>query len=194
MTSNSAAVISSDEIFQVIGSHTERYDYPTWSVNPIGDGVKAAISAKKNAYIEFDAELPLVHGSTATDPADAYKKVYIRYYAPSFIESQRAMDFQPVENSHSVSSQQVYGNKSIGTSSTSIGQGGFTALLDDGVTDALKMEQDEVVTVRFYPDRNKAAYSLTQGLLGITSTYPVSNQNQATCTISAERITANFSS
>ena len=193
-TSNSAAVITADEIFQVVGTHSERYDYPTWNVNPVGDGIKAAISAKKNAYIEFDSALTLVHGTVATDPADAYKQVYIRYYGPTAVEASRAIDFVPVENSHSVTSTQVYGNKSVGASSTTIGQGGFTALLTNGVTDALKLEQDEVVTIWFYPDRNKAAYSLTQGLLGIASTYPVDNQNQAVCTISSETITANFSS
>ena len=54
--------------------------------------------------------------------------------------------------------------------------------------------KDEIITIKFYPDRNKSAYTLTQGVLGITSTYPVANQNQAVCTISAETITANFSS
>jgi hypothetical protein len=194
MTSNSAAAIDPDEIFQTIGTHTERFDYPTWSVNPVGDGSTATVTAKKNAYVELDSALTLVHGATATDPADLYKKVYIRYYSPTFVEVSKAIDFVPVENSHSVTSTQVYGNKSVGSTSTTIGQGSFTALLEDGLTDALLAQQDEVVTIKFHSDRNKTPYSLTQGLLGGVSSFPVDNQNQVACTISSETITARFSS
>lgn len=194
LTGNTSAVISADEIFQVVGDACERFDYPMWSVNNIGDGLSATVAAKENAYVAFDSALPMIHGDTATDPADAYKKVYIRYYDPTFVEVAKCMDFTPVEQSHTVSSTQVYGNKSIGSSSASIGQGGFTAMLEDGITDALKLEQDKILTFKYFPDRNKSAYSLTQGVLGIKTTYPVNNQNQAVCTISAEVVTANFSS
>lgn len=194
LTGNTPAVISADEIFQTVGDACERFDYPAWSVNNIGSGLSAETSAQENAYVEFDSALPMIHGTTATDPADAYKKVYIKYYDPTFVDLQRVIDFKPIEQSHSVSSTQVYGNKTVGSSSSSIGQGGFTAMLDDGITDALKAEQDQILTFKFFPDKNKTAYSLTQGKLGIATTYPVSDQNQAACTISAETITANFSS
>jgi hypothetical protein len=130
----------------------------------------------------------------ATDPADKYKKVYIRYYSPTFVEAQRAMDFEPIEQTHSVSSSQVYGNKSVGSVSASLGQGAFTAMLSDGVTDALLAEQDEIITVKFYPDRNANPYVLTQGTLGVKRTFPVANQNQAACTITGETASANFAS
>jgi hypothetical protein len=194
MTSNTAAVITADEIFQVVGTHSERFDYPGWTVNPIGDGINADSSAEKNAHIKFDSAHPMIHGSVATDAADSYKKTYIRYYAPTFVEAQRAIDFVPVENTHSVTSTQIYGNKTVGSTSSSMGQGGFTAMLSDGVTDALLAEQDQIVTVRFYPDKNNDPYVLTQGTLGVKRTFPVSDQNQAQCTITGETVSANFSS
>lgn len=193
LTGNTSAVIDADEIAQVDGDACERYDYPNWKINPVGEGMNAAASAKTYAFVEFDSALPLIHGAVATDTPDAYKKVYIRYYSPTFAEAVDAYDFKPVEQAHSVSSQQVYGNKSVASSSAKIGQGSFVALLDDGITDSLKAQQDEIITVRFYPDRNRDPYSLTQGTLGIKTTYPAGAENQADCTISARNSTANFS-
>jgi hypothetical protein len=186
-TTEAAAVIAADEIFQVVGTHAERFDYPTWTVNPIGDGDAAAVSAKKNAYIEFASELPAIHASAA------YKQVYIRYYAPIFTEVQKGSDFVPAENSHSVYSTQYY-NGTIASVSSSLGQASFTALMDDNVTDALIGVKDTVVTIRQYPDRNKTPYTLTQGKLGISRSFPVADQNSASVTISAENATAGFAS
>lgn len=194
LDTNTSGVITSDEIFQVPGSQCERFDLPAWNVNNIGDGDNADAAAQKNAYVEFYSAHPMIHGDTAEDPADSYKKVYIKYYAPVFVDAQRAIDFVPVENTHSVSSTQVYGNQSIGSVQASLGQGGFTAMLSDGVTDALLAEQDEIITVKYYPDRNKNPYILTQGTLGVKRTFPVADQNQAACTISAEVASANFAS
>ena len=193
LTGNTPAVISSDEIFQVVGTHSERFDYPMWNVNPIGNGDKADTSAEKNAFIEFDSAIPLIHGAAATDPSDLYKQVYIKYYAPIFTEAAKALDFTPAENTHSVSSTQVY-NGTVGSVAASLGQGGFTALLTDNITDSLLQEQDGICTIKHFPDRNKTAYTLTQGTLGMKRTFPVADQNQVACTISAETGTAGFSS
>ncbi len=193
VTGNTSAAITSDEIFQVAGTHTERAFSPALTVFTLGEGDKATVSAEKNAYVKMDSALPMVHGTTATDPADAYKLLYIRYYTPIYAELNKSLDFVPAENSHSVSSKQVY-NSTIGSVSSTLGQGGFTALMDDNITDALLAEQDEIITIKHYPDRNKAPYTLTQGTLGIKRTYPVADQNQAACTISAENATVNFSS
>jgi len=78
--SDTAAAITADEIFQVVGQHTERYDFPTWEVNHIGDGESAMVSAKKNAYIDFASAFPAIHASST------YKQVYLRYYSPIFAE------------------------------------------------------------------------------------------------------------
>ena len=103
------------------------------------------------------------------------------------------MDFVPVENSHSTTSTQFY-NGTIGSVSSTLGQGSFTALMTDNVTDSLVGNKDQVLTIRFYPDRNKTAYVLTQGKLGLARTFPVAGQNQASVTISAENASAEFSS
>ena len=184
-----AAAISADEIFQVVGQHTERYDFPVWftPINTVGDGDAAAVSAKKNAYVELSSALDPIHASAT------YKQIYIRYYAPIFTELSKTLDFTPAENSHSVASTQYY-NGTVGAVSTSLGQGGFTALMDDNVTDALVAEKDQVITVRHYPDRNKTPYTLTQGTIGLARSFPVADQNQATVTVSAETASAGFAS
>jgi hypothetical protein len=187
VTTSTAAVVSADEIYQVIGTHTERYDYPLWDPNNLGEGDAASVAAKKNAFIEFSSALPAIH------TAAAYKQVFISYSTPIFTDQQRAMDYTPVENSHTVSSTQYY-RGTIGAVSSSIGQGGFTALLDDGTTDAIVSEKDQVLTVKYFPDENKTAYQLSQGKIGLTRSFPVDNQNQATVTVSAEKITADFAS
>jgi hypothetical protein len=192
-TSSGTAVVASSEIFQTPGTHAEYSASPTWSVNNVGDGNSASVSAKKNAYIELDAALPLIHGETATSAADEYKQIYVSGYVPIFSEIAKSVDFAPAQNTHSVTSTQVY-NGTVGSSSSSLGQAGFKAMLSDGVTDSLVSDEDETLTFKFYPDRNKAPYSLTQGKLGIKTTFPVADQIQCEATISAEKKTANFSS
>lgn len=193
VTTNTAGTIDSDEIFQVVGNHTERFDYPVWNTNNIGDGDAADTPSQKNAYIEFSSALPLIHGATATSAATGYKQVYAKVYTPIYAEQSRAFDFVPAEKSHSVSSQQVY-NDTVGSVSSSLGQASFSALMSDNITDALIQQKNKIVTVRHYPDRNKSAYTLTQGTLGTARTFPAGSQNQASCTISCERETVGFSS
>jgi len=186
VTSSTAAAVTSDELYQE-GQYTEHYDSPVWEENNIGDGIGADAAAKKNAYVKFQSALPQIH--TGTVP----KAIYIKYYAPSFEEVSRALDFVPAESSHTVSSQEYY-RGAIASVAESVGQGSFTALLNDGLTDALILQKNQVITVKQFPDENKNPYSLTQGKLGLNRTFPVANQNQAECTISAEKPTAEFSS
>jgi hypothetical protein len=103
------------------------------------------------------------------------------------------MDFVPAEDSHSVSSTEYY-NGSIASKSTSLGQGSFTALMGNNVNDTLLGQQNELITVRFYPNRNSAPYILTQGTLGVTRSFPVADQNQSSCTISSETASVSFES
>lgn len=187
VTDEAAALLTASEIFQLVGTHTERYDYPSWTENNIGDGISASESAKTNAYVEFDSVLPLIHtGSVA-------KASYAQYYAPSFVDASKTMDFVPVENSHSVASTQVYGT-TVASRSSSIGQGSFTAMLNDGVTDTFVGLKDEIITIKFFPDRSKTPYILTQGKLGFGRTFPVSDQNQVAVTVSADNVSAEFTS
>jgi len=166
-TSNTAGLVTADEIFSVVGVHQERYDYPIHSID------------YSTGKIEFASALPLIH--TGSVP----KKVYASYAAPIFSDISLASDFVPAETSHSVSSTQVYGS-TIGSSSSSLGQSSFTAYLNDGVGDALVGLKNETLWFKFFPDRYKTPYILTQGKLGIARTFPSGDNVQAACTISAE--------
>lgn len=187
LSAATAAVIASTEIFQTVGTHAERYDYPTWTVNNIGLGTNASVAAKKNAYVLFDAALPEIH--TGTLP----KRVYAQVYTVTFSDVSKSKDFKAPSNTHSVTSNQIYGG-TIASSSSSLGQGSFTAYLTDGVSDGLVTLQDETLTFRFYPDENQTPYVLCQGKLGLDISYPVDNQVTAAATISSEVVAAKFTS
>ena len=187
ITSSTAAVIDASEIKQDIGTHVERADYPAMvtPINTIGEGLDATVLAKKKAHVEFSDVFPVIHASGAC------KKVYIKCYAPTFVEAQRTMDFVPAENSQSISSEEYY-NGTVGSMSSSIGQGSVKVLMNDNVTDTILRRKNKNTTVRHFPDRNKSPYTLTQGTLGIKRSYPVSGQNAASITITAETVTADF--
>lgn len=181
---DTAAVITADQIYQNEG-YTEWSRFPTWVTNNVGLGSSADVAAQKNAHVRFDSVLDLPH------TGDLAKKVYIAYYEPEFSDLQKTSDFVPVENSSSVSSVQVH-RKTVGSSSSSIGSGGFKILLEDGISDAILTKKDKVVTIKYFNDEDKAAYSLTQGILSVKRTYPTASQVMADITIAAESITADF--
>jgi hypothetical protein len=187
ITASTAAVLESSEILQVVGQHTERYDYPTWSENNIGDGAYASEAAKKNAYVEFDSALPKAH--TGAVP----KAVWTQYYTPVFAEVSKTLDFTPAENSHSTNSEEYY-NGTVGSVSSSLNGASFSVLADDNISDAIVAEKDNNITVRFYPDRNKNPYILTQGTIGISRSFPVGNQNKISVTVAPEKKSAEFTS
>lgn len=187
VTASTAAAIASSEIFQTVGTHAERFDYPVWSENNIGNGDSAATAGEKNAHIKFAAALPAIHTTAAR------KKVYAQVYTPTFSEVPRAVNFVPPDNTHSVNSTQIY-QGTLASQSSTLGQGSFTSYGADGVTDGLIVEQDNVLTFRFYPDKDSAPYILCQGKLGVSRAYPPDNQIELSCTISSETKAANFAS
>jgi hypothetical protein len=165
-TSNTAAVVLAAEIFQVVGLHVERADFPLWDV------------VNSTGSVQFLAAHPLIHtGPTA-------KRSYASYSTPIFADIALASDFVPPETTHAVSSTQVYGT-TLGSSSSTLGQGSFTAYLTNGVSDALVQLKNATLWFRFYPDRYASPYILTQGKLGISRTFPAADSIQAACTISA---------
>jgi len=166
VTASSAAVITAAQIFQVVGTHRERADYPLYDIN------------YDEGSVTFLSALPEIH--TGTVP----KGVYASYASPIFSDVALASDFVPPETSHSVSSTQVYGT-TLGSTSSTLGQGSFTAYLQDGVSDGLVQLKNEILWFKFYPDRYKSPYLLTQGKLGISRTFPAGDTLQAACTISA---------
>lgn len=184
-TVSTAQAVTAAEIFQVVGTHAQRYDYPTWEEYNVGKGILAVSAAEKNSHIKLTSALPAVHtGGT-------YKGIWIQYYTPVYSELAKTMDFVPCENSPSVTSTQFY-NGTIAASSRSLGTGGFTAIMTDNISDALLNEQDKVVTIKMWPDRNKNPYILTQGEIGIARTYPVADQNRAAVTIASENASVSF--
>jgi len=170
-TSTASAVVASGEIFQVQGTHQERYDYPVWSENPL------------EGKITFSAALPVIHG-TAVGTATATKQVYLRAATPIFAEISRARDWVPAETSNSVNSEQYY-DGAVGSFSSSLGQASFTASLNDGVTDVLLAKKGTNLLFKFSPDKNKVPYQLTQGVLGVTRTFAAGANPTASFTISA---------
>lgn len=188
VATSASAVIDKDEIFQTPGTHVERYNYPMWAINELGDGEEATTSAKTHAHVEFEAVV-----GDAIHTGDTYRKIYVRGYTPLFSEVSRSVDFIPASNSHSVSSTQVY-NSTVGATSSSLGQASFSAMVDDGITDGLSQEDDQILVFKFFPNRNKAPYSLTQGILGLDLSYPADDQIKVSATISAEQKTVKFSS
>lgn len=165
-TSTTAAVIAAAEIYDVVGLHRERADFPLFDVD-----------YRTGSVIFLDA-LPEIH----TGPAP--KAVYASYAAPIFADVALASDFVPPETTHSVTSTQVYGT-TLGASSSTLNQGGFTAFLNNGVNDPLVALKNETLWFRFYPDRYATPYILSQGKLGIARTFPAADSIQAACTISA---------
>jgi hypothetical protein len=168
LVTSAAAAITTDQVFAVVGTHSEWANYPLYNVNyDLGK-------------VTFLSALPAIHTGNVA------KGVYASYAAPIFAEVSLASDFTAPETSHSVSSTQIYGT-TLGSTSKSLGQGGFTAYLEDGVTDGLVSAKDALLWFRFYPDRYKSPYLLTQGKLGIARTFPAGDTIKAACTISATK-------
>ena len=166
--STAAPVVTATDVSQVPGTSQERYDYP----------VQAAVDSLLGT-VTFTPALDLIHTGTIA------RRVYASYSTPVFAPVAKSADFVPPATSYSVSSTAIYGG-AIGSSSASLGQGSFTAYLADGVTDPLLNKAGQNLLFKFFPDRNKAPYTLAQGILGITQSFPASGAVSAACTISAE--------
>lgn len=174
-TSATAAAVASSEIFQVLGLHQERSDYPVYNADYIA------------GTITFASALPLIHtGSVA-------KAVYARVATPVFAPLSRAKDWVPAEESNSASSVQYY-DGTVGSFSSSLGQASFTIGLGDGHTDALLAKKGQNLLFRFKSDKNKSPYQITQGVIGVSRTYAVGTSPAATVTVTADQASADFPS
>jgi hypothetical protein len=166
LSSVTAAVVQPADIFQKPGIHQERANFPGFMAHPL------------TGTLTFAAALPLSHVGGVP------KAIYAEVYEPEFGEVDLASSFVPPETTHSVSSTQVYG-RAVGASSSSLNQGSFKALLQDGVTDPLVLLKNEVLFFRFYPDQNKSAYLLCFGTLGMARQFPADNHIEGSFTVSA---------
>lgn len=174
LSSATPALITASEISQVIGSTCERWDYPVWSEDPF------------SGEITFASALPLIH--TGSLP----KGVYAEVYEPVFADLDPVTDFKAPENSYTVNSTQVYGG-TIGSTSSSLGQGGFKIFLKDAITESLIAQEGQTLFFKHFPDRLKAPYTICQGKLGIARSWPAGDNIYAECTISASEKARNVS-
>lgn len=166
LTTSAAAKITDAQIFDSPNVHQERYDQPMFTIDYY------------NGDVVFSAALAAIHtGNTA-------KNVSASCAEPIFADVPFGADFTAPEQTHSVSSTAVYGG-AVASSSSSLGQGGFTAYLTDGVSDPLIKQKNKNLWYRFYPDKNKTPNIMCQGKLGIARTWPAANGINAKCTISA---------
>ena len=187
-SSVTSAPVALSEIKQTPGVYREMYLYPTWQVvyGEVANGILGY------AGVTFDSALAAIH-SDDSGTTVAGKKVYTSYYTPDFAELVDAYDFVSPENSHTISSKQVYG-RTKGSKSSSLNQGSFSADLNDGISDNMLQYKDSFLWFRFYQNRLNTPYILTQGYLGVAPSFPAGDNVSAACTISAEtaalRVTA----
>lgn len=173
LSAAASAVVVSSEIFQVVGAHQERYDSPVWTED------------STSGEITFASDLPKIH------VGDLPKQVHVRGYTPIFAELPRCSDFVPADESNSVNSTEIYGG-TLGSVSKSLGQASFTHYGKDGHTDAPIKLKGERLWVKWHQDRNRLPYSLTQGIIGVSRTYPAGDHVNIPVTVSAEQPTQDF--
>ncbi|MFH0995795.1 MAG: hypothetical protein V1844_09905 [Pseudomonadota bacterium] len=173
-TSTTAAAVLASEIKAIPNTHREQATFPTYDPRfiRVTNGVLGV------AGIDFTSAPMLSHtGSLA-------KKVYAQYYTPAFAEIPKASDYKRSAESQSVSSTPYYGGASAAVS-VSLGQGGFKALLNDGITDAILAEEGNKIWFKFQPDRLKTPHILDQGYLGLKEQFPPGGDIMADFTIGA---------
>ncbi len=168
VTTQASATPSASQIFQVVGLHQERADFPIYN-------------------LDYSAgEVEFINSLATTHTGDLPKGVYASFHAPIFAEISLASDFVPPETTHTVNSTQIYGT-TLGNTTSTLNQGTFTAFLENGVNDPLVTLKNEILWFRFYPSRYASGNILTQGKLGVARTFPADDNIQAACTINAEQ-------
>ena len=164
-----AAPVTAAQIFQTPGIHQEHFNTPS---NKGIDYLTGTVS--------FVSAFPAIHTAAAT------KKVYAKYATPIFSDVPKASAWQDPAYTYSITSVEYYGGAD-GYDSRSLGQGGFTALLEDGTTDPIMQVVGDKSWFKFWPDRARSVpYRMALGTLGASVAYPASGAITGTFTISAE--------
>jgi len=177
LTSITAAIVTSGEIYQVPGLHLERSDYPIGEIN------------YATGEVTFVDALPAIH------TGDVAKKVYIKGATPLFAPMPKASDWVPAEDTHSISSTDTYDGP-VGSSSSSLGQASFNIVMADGITDNFVPLKGKNLWFEFRPDRDLTVpKQLTQGIFGMSRTFPAGGGNvTASCTITPAEGTVDVAS
>jgi hypothetical protein len=165
-TSVTAADIVAGEIYQVVGTHQERADYPPHAID------------YATGEVTFSAALPAIHTGNIA------KRVYLRGYTPIFAPITYSSDWTPAEATYSISSTATYDGP-VGSSSSSLGQASFTVFnLTDGISDSFLSQKGQEIWVKFNPDRDQTTkYQLTLGILGVSRTFNADGSKSASVTI-----------
>jgi len=153
-TSVTSAVVTAAEVFQVRGLHQERTDQPQATVNYF------------TGEVTFSAALPAIHTGNVA------KKVFVKGATPLFAPVPDAYDYVPADTTYSVTSIDTY-DGARGSTSSSLGQMTFSAILQDGVSDPILSEKGKNIWFEYRPDRDATLpKELTQGVLGVSRTNP----------------------
>jgi hypothetical protein len=165
-SSNSAGLVTTDEISQIPGLSLERSDYPVYTLD------------YATGEVTFADVLPTIH--TGVVP----KKIYIKGATPLFAPISQTSDWVPAEATYSISSTDTYDGP-VGASSSSLGQASFNMILRDGITDALVALKGESIWFEFRPDRDKTVpKQLTLGIFGMSRSFPAGGGSfSAACTV-----------
>lgn len=175
LSSATAGPVTNAEIYQVVGLHQERYDFPTFQTQNF------------TGEVVFDADIPAIH--TGSEP----KGVYASYATPIFAEVPRASNVVVPEEAFSVSSEAYYGG-SLGSVSRSLNQGTFRVLTENGITDSVVRLKGETLWFEFLPNRFRNSEKLMyQGILGINRQWPAEGAMAADCTVSASNAASEVS-
>lgn len=163
---STAALLAPGAVYAVPGLHTERSDYPVYSLD------------YATGHVTFASDLPLIHAGGVP------KMVYLRGSTPLFSNIPNTSDWVPAESTYSINSTSTYDGP-VGSASSSLGQATFTAVLRDGITDAVVAVKGKELWFEFRPDRDKTLpKQLTQGIFGVSRTFPAGGGNiSASCTV-----------
>jgi hypothetical protein len=167
LNAQASALVTTGQIFQVVGLHQERYDAPLFEVDSY------------EGKVVFAGALPAIH--TGDEP----KGVYASYATPLLQDIEPTRDNVVPEEAFSVSSEAYYG-RSIGSVSRSLSQGSFTYAMNDGITDTLAKLEGQNLWFEFLPNRYRTGVKFVyQGILGVNRSYPASGAMTMSCTVSA---------
>ncbi len=184
LTSSVAAPITAGEIFQN-GNYTERALSPSFDLDATGRGDYSDDAATSRANVKFSSALPLIH------TGDVPKQIHLDYADPIMGQVSKSSDFTPAEESYSTSSSEHYGGVDA-VETTSLGTAGFSAKMNDGVTDAVIAAKGKVKTFKFYPDLGKAPHLVTQGRVSTARSFAVGANKLAKVTLAPSKATVEY--
>lgn len=182
-SSDVAAPITTSEIRQNRGQHTEQYNFPVFEIYPIG-------TADNDAIIQFSVDLPQIHSSDA-GVTKYRKKTTAITSTPQMVFCDFAGDFVQSGKSLSGDTETKYagqiarGAPSVATSDASFSVNPSRNDTISNFIQAQLADKQEIVTIKYFPDGdNIETYRLEQGYISGTATNPAEGLASIEFTIS----------